>query len=254
MARRSRSRSDCDASRCGPLTKDAPATAFAGGDAGDALSIGCRPSRTCVGHAAGPHGLKMSFTIPTFLAHRPRARRESTARSRSRFVSTTNVLGVIECFTQRRCDPGYGPASDDVDASAIKSGSSWAASGEDRGHGGTDDALAPFWIRALDAIIGMDHRGMITEFNPAAERMFGYSRAEDVWVESWPTLADSAGTSRKPSRRSGALPGDRRRAVHRSSHRNDRVPCGRPRVPRRSLDHERARRRSTADSRALFGT
>jgi PAS domain S-box-containing protein len=28
---------------------------------------------------------------------------------------------------------------------------------------------------SLDAIVAMDHRGLITEFNPAAERMFGYS-------------------------------------------------------------------------------
>jgi len=31
---------------------------------------------------------------------------------------------------------------------------------------------------ALDCIIGMDHEGIVTEFNPAAERTFGYSRAE----------------------------------------------------------------------------
>jgi PAS domain S-box-containing protein len=31
---------------------------------------------------------------------------------------------------------------------------------------------------ALDAIISMDHRGTVTEFNPAAEAIFGYSRAE----------------------------------------------------------------------------
>ncbi len=31
---------------------------------------------------------------------------------------------------------------------------------------------------ALDCVITMDHEGRITEFNPAAERMFGYTRAE----------------------------------------------------------------------------
>ncbi len=33
---------------------------------------------------------------------------------------------------------------------------------------------------ALDAIIVMDHEGLISEFNPAAERTFGYSRDEAV--------------------------------------------------------------------------
>jgi PAS domain S-box-containing protein len=33
---------------------------------------------------------------------------------------------------------------------------------------------------ALDAIVSMDHRGLITQFNPAAETMFGYTRAEAV--------------------------------------------------------------------------
>jgi two-component system cell cycle sensor histidine kinase/response regulator CckA len=31
---------------------------------------------------------------------------------------------------------------------------------------------------SLDAIVGMDHMGRVIEFNPAAERCFGYSRAE----------------------------------------------------------------------------
>ena len=33
---------------------------------------------------------------------------------------------------------------------------------------------------ALDSIITSDHRGVITEFNPAAERTFGYSKAEVI--------------------------------------------------------------------------
>jgi PAS domain S-box-containing protein len=33
---------------------------------------------------------------------------------------------------------------------------------------------------ALDAIISMDHRGLVTEFNSAAEQTFGYSRAEAI--------------------------------------------------------------------------
>ncbi len=36
---------------------------------------------------------------------------------------------------------------------------------------------------ALDAVIGMDHDGRITDFNPAAERIFGYSRAAAVGQE-----------------------------------------------------------------------
>jgi PAS domain-containing protein len=33
---------------------------------------------------------------------------------------------------------------------------------------------------AIDAVVAIDHRGVITEFNPSAERVFGYSRDEAV--------------------------------------------------------------------------
>jgi len=36
---------------------------------------------------------------------------------------------------------------------------------------------------ALDCVIAMDHRGLITEFNPAAERTFGYAREEVIGRE-----------------------------------------------------------------------
>jgi len=36
---------------------------------------------------------------------------------------------------------------------------------------------------AMDAFVGMDHEGRITEFNPAAERMFGHARADVLGLE-----------------------------------------------------------------------
>ena len=39
---------------------------------------------------------------------------------------------------------------------------------------------------SLDAIITINHQGEIIEFNPEAERMFGYSRAEALG-NSWPS-------------------------------------------------------------------
>lgn len=33
---------------------------------------------------------------------------------------------------------------------------------------------------AIDAVVAIDHRGVITEFNPTAERIFGYSRGEVI--------------------------------------------------------------------------
>jgi diguanylate cyclase (GGDEF)-like protein/PAS domain S-box-containing protein len=42
------------------------------------------------------------------------------------------------------------------------------------------DVTAAIVAGALDAIITMDHHGHVVEFNPAAERIFGYTRAEAV--------------------------------------------------------------------------
>ncbi len=43
-----------------------------------------------------------------------------------------------------------------------------------------DERKAAVVDTALDAVIGMDHTGAITDFNPAAERVFGYQRAEVI--------------------------------------------------------------------------
>ena len=43
-----------------------------------------------------------------------------------------------------------------------------------------DERKAAVVDAALDAVVAMDHTGAITEFNPAAERAFGYARAEVI--------------------------------------------------------------------------
>jgi PAS domain S-box-containing protein len=47
---------------------------------------------------------------------------------------------------------------------------------------------------ALDCIVMIDHEGCITEFNPAAERTFGYRRDEIVGKQ----LADAHHVVRNP--------------------------------------------------------
>src|SRR3954465_3520328 len=47
-------------------------------------------------------------------------------------------------------------------------------------HGGLDRALLE---SALDCIISMDAEGRVIEFNPAAERVFGYSREHAIGRE-----------------------------------------------------------------------
>jgi PAS domain S-box-containing protein len=45
------------------------------------------------------------------------------------------------------------------------------------------EKLAAFFQSALDAIIILDQKGLITEFNPAAERIFGYRRKQALGQE-----------------------------------------------------------------------
>jgi PAS domain S-box-containing protein len=89
------------------------------------------------------------------------------------------VLGVIECFNRDAAVP-------DPDLLRTMSGvgnqlgqfierkrQESAVAGEQR-------RVAAIVETALDAVIGMDHHGLITDFNPAAERIFGYSRDETI--------------------------------------------------------------------------
>jgi PAS domain-containing protein len=82
---------------------------------------------------------------------------------------------------------------------------------------------------ALDAIVDLDDRGRVTDFNPAAEKMFGLRR--DM------ALGPRAGRSRGGARAARGIAARTRktsgigRLVPRPPHRADRDPCRRQRLP-----------------------
>jgi PAS domain S-box-containing protein len=89
------------------------------------------------------------------------------------------VLGVIECFHRTIVPP-------DVDLLRTMSAVG-SQIGQFIGRKREEDAVALLQRQtlsivntALDAVIGMDEAGIITEFNPAAVRTFGYSRSEAI--------------------------------------------------------------------------
>jgi PAS domain S-box-containing protein len=92
------------------------------------------------------------------------------------------VLGVIECFNRTVVTP---------DTDLLRTMSTVGNQvGQLMGRKRVESAVMEGQRRtraildtALDAIIGMNHQGKITEFNPAAERTFGYRREEAVGRE-----------------------------------------------------------------------
>ena len=94
----------------------------------------------------------------------------------------SEVLGIVECFTREPL------ALDDGLLETLASIGSQL--GRYLQHKRTEEAVRESEARkaaivesALDGIITIDHTGKIIEFNPAAERMFGCSRAEALGRE-----------------------------------------------------------------------
>ena len=89
------------------------------------------------------------------------------------------IVGVAEFFTRDNCGP---------DADLLSTMSTVGSQlGQFIGRKRLEAEMAAEQRRtrailntALDAVIGMDHRGIVTEFNPAAERMFGHSRDQAI--------------------------------------------------------------------------
>jgi PAS domain S-box-containing protein len=93
-----------------------------------------------------------------------------------------HILGVIECFT-------HTVAATDADllrTMATVGNQVGQFIGRKRGEAALLEGqrrTVAILDSALDAIIGMDHEGVVTEFNGAAERTFGYSRHEAIGRE-----------------------------------------------------------------------
>ena len=92
------------------------------------------------------------------------------------------VLGVLEFFTQR-----VAPHNPAILEGLVAAGASVGRFLErEQSETGlrTSAALQSSIVEsALECIVAMDHEGRITEFNPAAERTFGYSRREAIGGE-----------------------------------------------------------------------
>jgi PAS domain S-box-containing protein len=97
-------------------------------------------------------------------------------------VVNSEVLGIIEAFTREVGEPDLGMME------------LMAAIGSQVGQfierKAVEDAVASSEARksailqaALDCIVSMNHKGEVVEFNPAAERTFGYRREEAIGQE-----------------------------------------------------------------------
>jgi GAF domain-containing protein len=93
--------------------------------------------------------------------------------------SARGVLGVIEFFTgePRRMDPDLlrtmSTIGDQIGQAVERRRDTEALRAKEARHRAMLDA-------ALDCVVTMDHEGCVVDFNPAAERTFGYSAADAV--------------------------------------------------------------------------
>ncbi|CAN5690956.1 hypothetical protein BH18ACI5_BH18ACI5_22820 [soil metagenome] len=93
-----------------------------------------------------------------------------------------DVLGVVEFFTHTVAPPD----AELLDTMSTVGNQIGQFVGRKRVESAVRDEqrlMRAILDTALDAVIGMDHRGVITEFNPAAERLFGYQKDQALGRE-----------------------------------------------------------------------
>ena len=110
----------------------------------------------------------------TSRARRRQRRRVCTELSAFRSSAPTSVLGVIEFFSRQAQEPDAGLL--DMMASAGSQIGLFIESRQAEEELRRSAALRGSMLEStLDCVIAMDHEGRIIEFNPAAEKTFGYS-------------------------------------------------------------------------------
>ena len=91
--------------------------------------------------------------------------------------SSTGIAGVIECFSRTR-QPAAADVLAFVELVGRQIGQFVDRMAAERRVEENERRYAAIVNGALDAIIAIDDAGIVTEFNPAAEALFGYRRAE----------------------------------------------------------------------------
>lgn len=94
-------------------------------------------------------------------------------------LTPSGPLGVIEVFGRETGAPAAG-ALEDVAMAAGQLAAFLARVRTEDLLRASEETSATIVSAALDCIITMDHRGIVLDFNPAAEATFGYERAEAV--------------------------------------------------------------------------
>lgn len=112
--------------------------------------------------AAIEAGLRSAFAFPAFRGN--------------------TVLGVIELFSVDGCEPDAA-LLDVMTAIGGQVGQFIERTRATRTLRASEARKSAVLEAAVDAIITMDHKGLVLEFNPAAEQIFGYSRDEVIGQE-----------------------------------------------------------------------
>jgi len=121
--------------------------------------------------AAGKTGLQTAVVVP--------------------ILGRDGLLGVIEFFSIERRDEDP-VLLDSLTAVASQIGHHLDHSRTEYAMRASEASRAAMLETALDCVVAMDHEGKVVEFNPAAERTFGYRRADIVGRELAETIVPPA--------------------------------------------------------------